>query len=172
MTQPDFEKLHSPTPAFDEVTRQYDKLNQDWNAATSQEERLTVVQQWDQLRKDLETWEALVHLRFNQDTTNSQYQRDREYCDQLRPKLTELAVDLKRKILESSHRASLATTMGQQCFSLWESDVLTYHPSIEQDLVRESELEALYNQLTAGAEISFRGKNLQSVYHCTIPRRP
>ena len=165
MTQPDFEKIHSPTPAFDEVTRQYDKLNQDWNAATSQDERLKVVQQWDQLRKDLETWEALVHLRFNQDTTNSQYQRDREYCDQLRPKLTELAVDLKRKLLESSHRDSLVTTMGQQCFSLWESDVLTYQPSIEQGLVRESELEAQYNQLTAGAEISFRGKtyNLSTI---------
>lgn len=165
MTQIDFEKIHSPTPTFDEVTRQYEVLNQDWTAATSQEDRLKVVQQWDQLRKDLETWEALVHLRFNQDTTNSEYQRDREYCDQLRPKLTELAVDLKRKLLESSHRDALATTMGQQCFSLWESDVLTYHPSIEQNLVRESELEAQYNQLTAGAEISFRGKtyNLSTI---------
>ena len=41
---------------------------------------------------------------------------------------------------------------------LWEADVMSFDPAIEQHLVREAKLQAEYNELTAGANLSFRGQ--------------
>jgi len=98
-------------------------------------------------------------LRFNQDTKNEQYQAARKHCDELRPKLTELEVVMKRQLLEEEHRQQVKQAYGAHILALWEVDILTYDPAIAGDLIRESELEASYNERLANAKISFRGSN-------------
>ena len=71
-----------------------------------------MLQRWDALRRHLETWEALVSLRFQQNTQDAAARAAREYADELRPKLTDAAVRLKRRFLKSPLREVVEQTYG------------------------------------------------------------
>lgn len=147
-----------PTPTIESTTVAYQRIETALADSRSADDRRAAVEAWDRLRRELETWESLVHLHFQQDTRNTEYQRAREYCDEIRPKLTGLAVGMKRKLLASPHREELERAFGQHVFRLWEVDVLTFDPVIENDLVRESKLESQYIELQAGAKLHFQGQ--------------
>lgn len=160
-----FEQIQVATPQFEKVNAQYQQLFAALDASSSVAQDLAIVKQWDDLRREIETWEALVELRFNQDTQNAEYKAARDYRDELRPKLTELAVAMKRRLLASPRRAELEAKLGAQVFALWKANVTTYDPVIEADMVRESKLEGEYVELTAAVKLPFRGEvyNLSSI---------
>ncbi|MEL7406339.1 MAG: M3 family oligoendopeptidase [Cyanobacteria bacterium J06558_2] len=89
-----------------------------------------------------------------------EYQKAQGYSDELRPKLTALAVAMKRRLLNDPQRTELVTVLGQQAFDLWTADVTTFEPAIEADLVEESKLINQYVKLLSSAEISFQGNTL------------
>ncbi|MDX1947768.1 MAG: M3 family oligoendopeptidase [Pirellulaceae bacterium] len=152
------DQLSAPTPIYDELAAKYGALETALQAAQTATESAAVVARWDVLRREIETWAALVHLRFNQDTGHAQFKADREYCDEISPKLTDLDVRIKRILLASPHRQELEKQLGKQAFALWEADVMAFDPAIEQHLVREAKLQAEYNELTAAAQVEFRGE--------------
>ena len=152
-----FEQITEPTPTYEAVAAEYAKFNADWDAATNVVDRVVVVSAWDKLQRRLATWGNLTDLRFNQDTSHADYKRAREYRDELRPKLTDLAIGLKRKLIASPHRAELERRFAPQAFALWEADVAAFDPRIQDDLVRESKLEAEYIDLLAAAKLEFQG---------------
>ncbi|MCA9246700.1 MAG: M3 family oligoendopeptidase, partial [Planctomycetales bacterium] len=81
----------------------------------------------------------------------------REYCDELAPKITDLEVRLKRRLLEPPLRGEIENRYGQQVTNLWESDVASFDPVIEGDLIEQSRLSAEYNELLASAKLAFQG---------------
>ncbi|HRX80958.1 MAG TPA: M3 family oligoendopeptidase, partial [Pirellulaceae bacterium] len=81
----------------------------------------------------------------------------REYSDELKPRLTDLSVRMKRNLIKTPHRAALAASFGPQAFALWEADVLAFDPKIESDLIEESKLEAEFTGLLASAKLPFQG---------------
>lgn len=148
------------TPDIDALSVRYEALERQLEAAGDTEARLSVIREWDTLRRRLDSWRSLAHLRFNQDTENADYRAERERCDELTPRLTRLDVSVKRKLLASPHRAELEQRLSAQAFALWESDVMTFEPAIEDDLVTEARLEAEYVELLARARIRFQGEEL------------
>jgi M3 family oligoendopeptidase len=160
-----FEQIEVPTPTLADAQAEYDAFFRALDSSTSAAEDVAIVYQWDELRRRIETWEALVELRFNQDTRNKEYKDARDYRDELRPKLTELSVAMKRRLLESPRRKELEAALGAQAFALWKASVTTYAPIIEQDMVRESKLEGEYVELTSSPKLSFQGEtyNLSSI---------
>ncbi len=156
MTSVKFSDIHAPRPEIEPLTAEYSEWLETIEKDPS--ETVSCVRQWDERRRAIGTWIALVELRFNQDTKNPDYQEARKQCDRLRPKLTELDVKMKQQLLEPQHREQVKREFGEHVTRLWEVDVLTYDPIIEEDLVREAELEAAYNELLAGAELQFQGE--------------
>ncbi|ADB15675.1 oligoendopeptidase, M3 family [Pirellula staleyi DSM 6068] len=153
------DQLEAPTPVYDEVAQRCQALEKQLHDAESAADQLATIQAWDQLRRELETWGALVHLRFNQDTTNEAYKKAREYCDELQPRLTDLEVRIKRLLLSSRFRPEIEKHFGPQAFALWEADVMAFDPAIESDLVAESKLQADYGEISARAKVTFRGES-------------
>src|SRR3972149_451409 len=84
--------IAAPTPRYDEVAVEYRVLERDLSAAANGEAAAEVVHRWDALRRQIDTWSNLVNLRFSQDTTREQFRKDREYCDEITPRLTDLDV--------------------------------------------------------------------------------
>ncbi|MCP4816718.1 MAG: M3 family oligoendopeptidase [Planctomycetaceae bacterium] len=158
MTQITFPEIEVAAPDMEATRQAYEQLHQSYDAAENLDDALEVLQRWDQLRRQIDTWQAVTELRFHQDTRDEQAKQARDHCDQLRPKLTELSVNLKRKLLQDPQRPALEERMGKQAFSLWESETTTYEPVIEEDLVQESRLNAQYTELLAGAKLSFQGQ--------------
>src|SRR4051812_4433172 len=157
--------FHVPTPTIDGVTKEYAAIQAALDKAGTADARLAAVKSWDDFRRRLETWSALVDLRFNQDTGNEEFKRAREFRDEIAPKLTDLEVKLKRKLLSASYRSELEDKFGSQAFALWEADVMAFDPAIEEPLDHEAKLQAEYSELTAKAELMFRGEkhNLSSI---------
>jgi M3 family oligoendopeptidase len=153
-----FSNITAATPTYDEIATKYQQLEADWDAASAAEKCADVVSRWDELFRQLATWENLVDLRFHQDTSKAEYKQAREYCDELRPKLTDLAVRIKRKLIDSSNRSALEKRFGKQAFALWEADVMAFDPLIEDELVAEAKLEAEYTDLQASAKLEYQGK--------------
>src|SRR4051812_48617330 len=81
---------------------------------------------WDSLRRHYDTWSALVHLRFAQDTTDVTAKADRDYADALAPEAAELEVALKRRLLADADQPGLAGLVGGHALRLWETDVTTF----------------------------------------------
>jgi oligoendopeptidase F len=159
-TQLNFADIQAETPDLEQITREYQDINNALDRAQIRSDREKALQQWEDLRRRLDTWGAMTSLNFSQDTTNKDYQQAQKYSDELRPKLTALEVAMKRRLLNSQERAELESILGQQAFSLWSADVTTFEPAIEADLVQESKLVNQYVQLLASAELEFRGETV------------
>ncbi|MBC8352629.1 MAG: M3 family oligoendopeptidase [Planctomycetes bacterium] len=158
MTKTDFSEIQMSTPAYEAIVIEYEQLETSWRAAENTDECRQVIHDWDVLERRLSTWENLVDLRFNQDTSNAEYKQAREFSDELKPRLTDLSVKMKRKLIETPHRNDLEAAFGPQAFALWEADVLAFDPKIEADLVQESKLEAEFTDLLASAKLSYQGE--------------
>lgn len=158
MTAIDYLSLPVPAPEFSEVVAQYRAIEGALDRAANPPERLAAIARWDQLRRQLDTWESSVNLRFQQDTQDAARKAARDRCDELRPKLKELVVGLKRKLLAAPYRRELEERFGSQAFALWEADASTYAPAIEADMVREARLEGEYTELLASARFDFHGQ--------------
>jgi M3 family oligoendopeptidase len=155
-----FVDIQVETPVIDQVTAEYQAINSALDQAKTRTDKEKALQQWEDLRRRLDTWGAMTSLNFSQDTTNRDYQQAQEYSDELKPKLTALEIAMKRRLLNSRERKELESILGQQAFSLWSADVTTFEPVIEADLVQESKLVNQYVQLLAGAELEFRGETV------------
>jgi M3 family oligoendopeptidase len=155
-----FDEIQQGPPDLEQVRRQVQQLQQELAAASSADDAVAVMTSWDKLRREHDCWTALTHLHFQQDTTNELYRQEREHCDRLTPQLTELAVAIKRQLVEHPLRAEIERQVGVQAFKLWESEIPTYDPVIEQDLVQQSTLTARYVELLASARFDFRGETL------------
>lgn len=152
-----FEDIQVDRPEYTDIASQFGRLEAAFNAAADVDSCRQVIRDWDTVERRLATWSNLVDLRFNQDTSNADYKQAREYSDELKPRLTDLSVRMKRKLIDTPYRAELEATFGTQAFALWEADVLAFDPKIEADLVKESKLEAEFTDLLASAKLQFQG---------------
>lgn len=156
----DFSEITVPTPTVEALNARYAELSAALEKASGADTALAAIKQWDDYRRELATWEALVDLRFNQDTRNEAYRRDRDLCDQLRPKFTDHEVKFKRALLQGPWREAIEAKYGAQIIALWDADLKTFEPAIEQDLVAEAKLQSTYMELTSSARFEFRGEKL------------
>ncbi|MHC4955442.1 MAG: M3 family oligoendopeptidase [Planctomycetota bacterium] len=158
MSAPHFDEMSLPRPDVDKVGERYAAIKAGFNEATDTAGRASAIKEWDRVRSRLWSWISLTNLRFNQDTRDAERKAEREYCDSIRPKLQELDTNIMRGLLASDHRAEMEEEIGHQAFALWEAEIGTFAPEIEDDLVQEAKLEAEYVELLASAKIEFRGE--------------
>jgi M3 family oligoendopeptidase len=162
-----FSEVQQPAPNLAEVTSARTELLNQIESASSVADVRLAMQQWDQGRRETGTWEALVHLRFCQDTTDEQAKQAQDEMDQLQPKLTELDINIKRALVSHPLRSALEQETGAQLFALWEAEIPTFDPIIADDMIRESGLKTKYTTLMAAAKLEFDGDTLN---HSTITR--
>ena len=122
--------------------------------------RPAALAEWDVARRRFETWSALVHLRFAQNTADPAAISDRDYADALAPEATALEIAIKRRLLADPDRAGLESAAGAHAVRLWDCDIATFDPAIKADLEDESRLSARYTSLLASASIEIGGMSV------------
>lgn len=155
-----FSDVSAQTPDLEALAAQVGGLEASLTAGQTVEACVATVREWDALRREVDTYSSLVHLRFNQDTTDADRRQARQAWDEAQPRWTELEVSMKRALLAHPLRPQLEEALGAQAFALWQSNVLAFDPGIKDDLTRESALGAEYVELLASAELSFGGEAL------------
>ena len=153
-----FDQIAPAAPSFEALEEGSRAVLAELAGARGIEQAMECVRRWDALRSEVSTWDALVHLRFHQDTQDVERKATREAWDDMKPRWTELEIAVKRALLTHPLRAELEEAVGAQAFALWESDALAFDPAIVEDLVGESKLEAEFTALLASAQIEFRGE--------------
>src|ERR1700733_1832184 len=123
-------------------------------------DRAAALAAWDGLRRRYDTWSALVHLRFAQDTTDAAARADRDYADALSPEAADLEVALKRRLLADADRAGLASVVGEHALRLWDTDVTTFDPAIKPDLEEEARVSSRYTELLASSKLAIAGQTV------------
>jgi M3 family oligoendopeptidase len=115
---------------------------------------------WDAARREFDTWSALAHLRFAQNTTDAAAKAAREYADALAPEAADLETSFKRRLLAREDRAGLMDVAGAHAVRLWETDVTAFDPAIKPDLEEESRLSARYTEILASASLTIGGQTV------------
>jgi M3 family oligoendopeptidase len=152
----DFSQYAVAAPDYDEVAKKYVAVRQQLDADDAGQ-WIAAVETWDRLRRDLYEWQAVTEIRFHQDTRNADYKAAKEQCDRLKPKLIDLDVAVKRRLVENPRRDAVARKFGRHVLDLWQCDIASFDPAIQDDLVRQSKLESEYTELMASAEFDFQG---------------
>jgi M3 family oligoendopeptidase len=153
-----FSEIRADEPNYEQSAERFAALERALDEAQSLDEKLATLREWDDLQRQQGTWGALVYLHFYQDTTREDYVKAREEWDRLQPRMKDLHVRIKKRLLGAEDRPALEGALGKHVFELWRSDAATFEPAIEADLVKESELDAEYVALMASARIEFEGK--------------
>ena len=154
----DFDDLETEEPVFADVSAEYRELNQRLDDANSAADWVAVVNDWNDLRLRIAAWHSVVGIRFSQDTRDEDAREALERRDALTPQLTELAVEVMRRLTSGPLRAELEQELGETAFLLWDCEITTFDPAIKDDLVKESELDAKYTELMASARLEYRGR--------------
>jgi M3 family oligoendopeptidase len=123
-------------------------------------DRAGALSAWDALRRRVETWSSLVHLRFAQDTADATARADRDYADELAPEAADLEIALKRRLLADPDRDGVAASVGAHAIGLWQTDVTTFDPAIKPDLEAEAKVSARYTELLATARLAIAGQTV------------
>lgn len=153
---PHFDSIHEPKPTRESLTQAYAGID----AALAGGDRAGALAEWDGLRRRYDTWSALVHLRFAQNTGDSAAKADRDYADSLAPEAADLEVALKRRLLADPDQDGLADIVGWHAMRLWNTDIATFDPAIKPDLEEEARLSARYTELLASAKLEIGGKTV------------
>lgn len=149
-----FQDITAPTPTEASLAAEAAAIS----ALLDAGDRAAAVARWDAARRAHDTWSALVHLRFAQDTSDAAAKAAREYADALGPVATGHEVAIKRRLLADPDRASVEALVGAHVLRLWETDITTFDPVIAADLEEEAKLSARYTALLASARIEIDGK--------------
>ncbi|HEV7456352.1 MAG TPA: M3 family oligoendopeptidase [Roseococcus sp.] len=150
-----FSDITAPRPDREGLAARYEALN----AALAQAPEATL-REWDALRREVDGWMALAHLRFAQDTTDAATKAEREYADALGPVVQGHETAMKRRVLAEVDLALVAEICGAHTPALWRCDITTFAPEIAADLEEEARLSARYTALLAGAKLQVGGEEV------------
>ena len=81
-------------------------------------------------------------------------------------------VALKRRLLGHPDRDAVAAITGAHALRLWETDITTFTPAIEEDLQAEAKLYSRYTALMASAKIRNRRPDGESLRPGAVPAEP
>ena len=151
-----FSDISEPRPTVVTLTEEYRLIHE----ALDRGDVAAALMDWDRSRRRYETWSALVHLRFAQNTTDETAKADRDYADTLSPEATDLEIGLKRRLLADGQRASATAVIGEHAVRLWETDITTFDPAIKPDLEEEARVSAKYTELLASARLLIDGQTV------------
>ena len=154
-----FSDITAETPTQASLSERYDTILALFDTEDGSD-RADALVAWDTLRREYDTWSALVHLRFAQNTTDPAAKAAREVADALSPVAQGFEVAFKRRLLSDPDRAGLESMVGRYALELWETDVTTFDPAIAADLEEESRLSARYTALLASAAIEIDGQTV------------
>ncbi len=151
-----FDSITAATPDKPGLTGEYAALDRRLDGG----DLAGALHAWDTMRRTFDTWSALVHLRFSQDTTDAAAKAAREYADALAPEAADLETGFKRRLLGLPDRAGLIREAGAHAVRLWETDVTAFDPAIKPDLEEESRLTMRYKEILSSAALSIGGQTV------------
>ncbi|OWY24024.1 M3 family oligoendopeptidase [Sphingobacteriales bacterium UPWRP_1] len=153
-----FENFRYERPNMQVFEKEFDHLLNEFENAGSADEQNLLMELINRLRADFESMVNIASIRYSIDATNPDYEKEQEFFDTQRPIFAGHEARFYQAILQSKFQKQLQERWGKHLFEIASVKVLTFHPSIIEDLQRENHLISEYDKLRASAKIMFEGK--------------
>jgi M3 family oligoendopeptidase len=119
---------------------------------------ITAYRAWEDLRRSVASWKAVTEIRTRQDTLDSEAHANSADLASASPSLETHDAAIKRKFIESPHRAVLEARLGKVAFARWKLDIESSDPRNEKYLEMQSHLGERYTRLLGSMQFSLDGK--------------
>ena len=145
---------------YAQVEKEYRQIIADFQAALSGEEQFKVHERYYALNNKVGTMMTIAHIRHDIDTTDEFYNGEKEYYDEIQPKLANLTVEYQRGMYESPYRSYLEGKIGKVAFKNIELQLKSFDEKLIPLMQEENALTTKYDKLIASAEIEWEGEIL------------
>lgn len=119
---------------------------------------LTVLEDWNRLRSNVDTQYNVAMVRYQQNTRSEQAKAEQQFWDEAMPTMRELDVLWARALIDDRYRSEIASKYGEQLIALKECAATTFDPSIKEAVAEEARLRSRYTEVASKAEVEFRGE--------------
>lgn len=153
-----FQNYKYERPDLHTVNQSIDQLLEQFEAASSAEEQIKLIDEINVVRNHLDTAMNLAYVRASIDTNDEFYSEERDYLDAHGGEVVQIESKFYNALANSKFKDALRETYGNQLFDLAELFVKQYDDSIKELLNKENKISSEYSKLVASAEIEFKGE--------------
>ncbi|MBF0714727.1 M3 family oligoendopeptidase [Gemelliphila palaticanis] len=153
-----FEQYEYLRPNKDEVTKVYEKYNEDLKDASSYEDFLNLFNEYNKYRDSIDTQLTLCSIRNSINTEDEFYDAEQNFWDEFYPEIVGLSSKISETIFNSKFKEELKAEIGEHYFNLLECELKVYSDEVLEDLKEENKLVTEYVKLTSSAKIMFDGE--------------
>ena len=150
-----FEEFTYTRPEFEEIENKFEVALSRFTKATSVDEQSDAMKSINDIRNNLGTMMNLVYVRNSIDTNDEFYKAERDYLDELSPKVDDLVTNYYKALVGSSFRTELEAKWGTQLFAIAEAQIKSFSSDVIPMMQKENKLTSEYQQLIASAKIEF-----------------
>ena len=143
---------------FEEVEAQFQELMKEFVEAKSGEEQFEVHKKGYALTDRINTLMTIANIRYDVNTIDEFYLKEKEYNDEIMPKLNNLVIEYQKKVFESPFRDYLEKKIGHVAFKNMEIAQKAFDEKLIPLMQEENTLTVEYDKLIASAKIDFDGK--------------
>lgn len=147
-------------PDVETIKKQYTSLIEKFNSSQSADEQHEVINEINNLSKEIDTMFNLVAIRHSVNTADEFYDKENEYMDNSSPIFQGLTVQYYKALINSKFKEELKKKIYPQYFTMAEIEIKSFSDEVISDLQEENKLQSEYDKLISSAKINFDGKTL------------
>ena len=155
-----FSEMTYTRPIYEKVRDRLEDLHQRFANSSSAKECFSIYKEYDDYCCEFNSMFILAYIRNTLDTNDKFYAAEKDYQNEVYPKLKEVLQKFSVALLESPFRKDMEYKWGSLMFINAEMELKTFKPEIVADLQEENALKTEHNKLIASAQIDFDGKTL------------
>lgn len=145
-------------PNIDDMAQQTKALLAQFEQAATVEQQIAVIEQLNEISSEFGTQSNLVYIRASIDTNDEFYKAERDFIDEVGPRIEDLTTQYYKALVSSKFRPQLEERFGKQLFDLADYQIKAFSPEIMELLMNENKLSSDYSKLVASAQIDYNGE--------------
>lgn len=147
-TRPNYEKIKTELTFINSKLRDED----DWDKIKN------LIKAFNRIRNTFYTLSSIANVRYTINTKDEFYLKEKDFFDEVDPLFEELNVEFYKTILDSKYKDKIAEVYGIKIIKAAEFALKRFAPNVIEDMQLENKLASEYQQLIAGAKITFKGQ--------------
>ncbi len=142
------------------ITERADEITRCVRNAKTVNEVLEARERFNELVREFITSSSLSYMRYSINTADEFYVTEKDYYDEITPKVQNCQLEFVNAMLESPFRAKLEKMLSPLLFQYYEVQKKAMSPDIIEEMIEENRLVTEYSKLMAGLTFHFRGESM------------
>ena len=126
--------------------------------ALSVDDQINVILDVNEQNKEYHSYAAMASLNFSRNVNDEAAKEEKDYYDSIGPDMIEIGDSFEKAVNQSKYKNELSKKWGEKFLTDIETSLKTFDPKIKEMLKEETDLRNEYTKLTAGAKITYDGK--------------